>query len=99
MAQQSKILQAKKLARMAAVAKQLRPKVAGGIVSFNQSQVPVNIQQFATRTPPVGRTNTVRSVVPPTGKVQTFQQTQPLQPQKVVKTQTGCSGCKRKIGN
>jgi hypothetical protein len=96
MAQQAKVLQAKKLARMATVAKQLRPKVSNGIVSFNQSQAPVNTQQFATRPPAVG--NTARSVVPQSGKVQTFQQTRPLQPQKVVKTQTGCSSCKRKIG-
>lgn len=93
---QAKILRDKKLARMAKVAKELRPTVQQGVVKYEAPVVKriKEVRQFAAPPPPI---RTARTVVPKaTPQPETQQQN--INPQKVVRRQKGCSGCRRKIG-
>ena len=96
MMKQAKILRDKKLARMAALANQLRsqsrpktepPKVKDGVVQFNQ--IRPQTQQFIAPPP-------ARVVLPKQMQTQSVQPApQKITPQKV---QQGCSGCRRNLG-
>jgi len=95
MIQQAKVLRDKKHARMATVAKQLRPKVEGGVVKYDKPQ-PQETRQFAAPPPP---TRAPRPVLPKEKSEQTQQtQQQKINPQTVVRRSKGCSGCRRKLG-
>ncbi|MHA2279509.1 MAG: hypothetical protein ACXAC5_01270 [Promethearchaeota archaeon] len=77
---------------MAKIAKQLRPKVEGGVVKYDTPQQ----RQFAPPPPPV---RPARSIMPQTSSSQQQQaQQQKINPQKIVRRSKGCSGCRRKIG-
>ena len=94
--QQSKILKDKKLARIIALSKQLRPQVKEGVVKYPAPVVKQiqDVRQFAAPPPPI---RVARTVIP---KAQTQQQQdmrqQNMNPKKIVRKQKGCSGCRRK---
>ncbi len=99
MSQQAKILRDKKIARMNAVAKSIRPKVKDGVVKYDTTiaQKAKQIRTFAT--PPAPRT--VHQVGPRSqqpSEQQQIQTQQKINPRQVTRKKKGCSGCKRKIG-
>ena len=99
MRQQAKVLREKKLARIAQVAKQLRPHVEKGVVKYNEpsSYKPKEVRSFVIPPSP----QRIRSVMPMAQQSpqQQEMQQQQINPQKIVRRQPGgCSGCKRKIG-
>lgn len=75
---------------MAKVAKQLRPKVEGGVVKHETPQ-PRQAQPLAPPAP----VKIARAVGPKTQAAPPQQQTQ-LNPQTVTRRNKGCSGCRRK---
>lgn len=100
MRHQAKLLREKKLARMAKVAKRLRPRVEKGVVKYDLPvpNKPKEIRNFAVP-PPAKRI--VRQVVPKSQQTDQQQDTkqQQINPQKIVRRRNrGCSGCRRKIG-
>lgn len=97
MIRQAKVLKDKKLARIAKLGKQLRPRVEAGVVKYTAPVVKQiqEVRKFAAPPPPI---RAVRTVVP---KAQQTQQQQDMRqqnvnPKKVVRKQKGCSGCTRK---
>lgn len=94
---QAKVLRDKKLARMAKIAKTIRPTVSRGVVKYNAPVVKKikEVQQFAAPPPPI---RTARTMAPKGQQVSSETQQQRVSPQKVVRRQKGCSGCRRKIG-
>ncbi len=98
MSQQAKVLRNKKLARMIAVAKAIRPKVQDGVVKYDTTiaQKAKELRTFAS--PPTPRT--VREVGPRTQPTerQQVQTQQKINPHQVVQKKKGCPGCRRKMG-
>ena len=99
MSQQAKILRDKKIARMVAVAKAIRPRVKDGVVKYDTAiaQKAKQVRTFAT--PPAPRT--VQQVGPKSQQPsdqQQIQTQQKINPRQVVRRKKGCSGCRRKIG-
>lgn len=96
MMKQAKILRDKKTARMATLAKELRPRVENGIVTYDHP-VPRSSEQVRAFSAPPAKP--ARSVSKQTQTTATQVQPQQVNSHKVVRQQTkGCSGCKRKIG-
>lgn len=97
MIRQAKILRDKKLARMAKVARQIRPRVNNGIVQYDSPTLdqPKDVKKFSA--PPAA--TTARKVIPSSQTIpQQEQAKQSANPKKLVRKQQGCSGCKRRIG-
>lgn len=97
MRQQAKVLRDKKLARIAVVAKIIRPRVQDGVVKYDTT-----IAQKAKelRSVPTASPRTVRTVGPrsqPTEQQQAQTQ-QRINPHQVISKKKGCSGCRRKLG-
>lgn len=100
MRRQARLLREKKLARMAKVAKRLRPLVEKGVVKYDMPvpRKPKEIRTFASP-PPAKRV--IRQVVPQAQQTEQQQETrqQQINPTKIVRKRSkGCSGCRRKIG-
>ncbi len=97
LARQAKILREKKMARVASVAKQLRPTIKDGVVKYdNPTVVKPETRQFAAPPAPV------RTVLPETRKQDVPQEIQQQKMEKIQqqinpKTQTkkGCGSCRR----
>jgi len=98
MSKQAKVLRDKKLARIAAVAKAIRPKVKDGVVKYDTAVAQKAGELRKVASPPTPRT--VREVGPrskPTEQQQ-IQTQQKINPHQVIRKKKGCSGCRRQIG-
>lgn len=99
MMQQVKILREKKLARMVAVARSIRPKVQDGVVKYDTAIAQKAKELRTMARPPSPRTVQEVGPRPQPNAQQQIQTQQKINPHQVIRQQKkGCSGCRRQIG-
>lgn len=91
---QAKILRDKKMARIAKVAQDLRPKIESGVVKYNRPR-PAEMKQFIVPPVPVRVSRSVSPPTPPSPQKLEIKQQQ-IDPTKVTQVKRGCASCRRK---